>query len=285
MGWTTRWRGGGRATPPDPVTAEASAAARSRAAARSFADVGVPDLAEPVYARAMVLDVDRGHRRHSALVEVQPPGGEPYRAELRSGSDPGGFAGLVIRWHVPVLTDGAAPDTVILLEPPCGPDLPSVAPEMQTVRDARDLRTAALADRYRPPSAAELAAFLAPTATVVHPAWDAVCYRLGLLTTLEARAVVDGIRSDGNAWDRAEAELYSWGPSIPDDLRTRVGAFVSHLDDVAPHGRGIDRAPFWTFGVAALMRDLHPDEVDAQVFGTVMRPFVGVCGALPDRLA
>lgn len=252
----------------------------STIAESSFADVGVPDLADPLYALALVLHVDRG----TAIVEVQPPGREPFRAELRSGTDPEGFTGLVMRWHVPVIIDADDPTVVILLEPPCGPDLPLVPEDLQAVREARDLRTAALANRYPPPDAAELAQVREPTASAAHPAWDAVCYRLGLLTTLEAQAILDRLRGDGNAWDRAEAELYSWGPSIPDDVRKQVGLFLSHLHDVAPQGRGIDRGPFWTFGVVALMRDLSPDEVPAAVFERVMRPFVDVCGPLPRQL-
>lgn len=244
------------------------------------ADVGVPELAEPLYARALVL----GTGVRSAIVEVQAPGREPFRAELRSGTQPSGFSGLVLRWHVPVIIDAADPSGALLLEPPCGPDLPLVPDELQAVRDARDLRTSALAVRYPPPSAARLAATMAPTASAAHPAWDAVCFRLGLMTTAEARAVVDAIRADGNAWGRAETELYSYGPSIPDDLRKRVGTFIGHLVEVAPHGRDLDVAPFWTFGVAALMRDLHPGEADAAVFERVMRPFTGVCGPLPDQL-
>lgn len=246
----------------------------------SSADVGVPDLAEPVYARALVLRVEHD----AAIIEVQPPGRASFRAELHSGTDPGSFTGLVIRWHAPVIIDGSNPRRVILLEPPCGPDLPLIPDDLQTIRDARDLRTSALAARYPPPSAAELANLMAPTASAAHPAWDAVCYRLGLLTTLEAHAVLDRIRSDGNAWVRAEQQLYSWGPSVPDDLRQRVGLFLSHLYDVAPQGRGIDRGPFWTLGVAALMRDLSPGDVDVQVFERVMRPFIDVCGLLPDQL-
>ncbi|RDB49102.1 hypothetical protein [Tsukamurella tyrosinosolvens] len=246
----------------------------------SSADVGVPDLVEPVYARALVLHADLA----VATVEVQPPGRASFRVELRSGSDPGSFSGLVIRWHVPVIVDGEGARRVVLLEPPCGPDLPLVTDDLQAVRDARDLRTSALAARYPPPSAAGLANLMAPTASAAHPAWDAVCYRIGLLTTLEARAILDRIRSDGNAWERAVAELYSWGPNIPDDLRKQVGLYLSHLYDVAPQGRGIDSGPFWTLGVVALMRDLSPGDVDAQVFERVMRPFIEVCGTLPEQL-
>lgn len=264
MGWIDRLRGRERPSTGDAVSA----------------DVGVPDLAEPVYARALVLQVDHD----AAIIEVQPPGRASFRAELRSGTDPGSFTGLVIRWHAPVIIDGADPKRVILLEPPCGPDLPLVPDDLQAIRDARDLRTSALAARYPPPSAAELANLMAPTASAAHPAWDAVCYRLGLLTTPEAQAILDHIRRDGNAWVRAEAELYSWGPSIPDDLRKQVGAFLSHLHDVAPQGRGIDRGPFWTLGVAALMRDLAPNDVDARVFEQVMAQFVDVCGPLPEQL-
>lgn len=265
MGWMDRLLG--RGSPSLPLSA----------AGPSFADVGVPDLAAPLYASALVLHRDRG----TAIVEVQPPGWEPFRADLRSGSDPEGFTGLVMRWHVPVIIDANDPTAVILLEPPCGPDLPLVPEGLQTVREARDLRTAALANRYPPPDAAELVRLMEPTASAAHPAWDAVCYRIGLLTTLEAQAILDRLRGDGNAWDRAEAELYSWGPSIPDDVRTQVGSFLSHLYDVAPQGRGIDRGPFWTFGVVALMRDLSPDEVAPAVFERVMRPFIDVCGSLP----
>lgn len=266
MGWMDRLLGKGAPSPSAPDT--------------SSADVGVPDLAEPVYARALVLHVDHD----AAIVEVQPPGRAFFRAELRSGTDPGGFTGLVVRWHAPVIIDGADTRCVVLLEPPCGPDLPLVPDALQAIRDARDLRTSALAARYPPPSAAELANVMEPTASAAHPAWDAVCSRLGLLTTPEAQAVLDRIRSDGNAWVRAEAELYSWGPSVPDDLRKRVGLFLSHLHDVAPQGRGIDRGPFWTLGVAALMRDLAPGEVDARVFELVLGPFVDVCGPLPEQL-
>lgn len=247
-----------------------------------FADVGVPDLAAPLHARALVLH--RGSGAAEAIVEVQPPGREPFRAELRSGSDPGGFAGLVMRRHVPVIIDADDPTIVILLEPPCGPDLPLVPEDLQAVREARDLRTAGLMKRYPVPAPAELAMLMEPTASAVHPAWDAVCCRMGLLTTAEAQAVLDRLRGDGNAWDRAEAELYSWGPSVPDDLRKQVGSFLSHLYEVAPQGRGIVNAPFWTFGVAALMRDLSPGEVPAAVFERVMRPFVDVCGPLPRQL-
>ncbi|BDH59031.1 hypothetical protein [Tsukamurella sp. PLM1] len=264
MGWMDRLRGRQRPATDAPESA----------------DVGVPDLADPVHARALVLEVDGA----AATVEVQPPDRAAFRTELRSGTDPTGFSGLVVRWHVPALVDGADPRRVFLLEPPCGPDLPLVPDELQAIRDARDLRTSALAARYPPPSAAELAHLMAPTASAAHPAWDAVCYRLGLMTTLEAHAVLDGIRRDGNAWDRAEAHLYSWGPSIPDDLRTRVGAFLSHLYDVAPQGPGIKRQPFWTLGVAALMRDLSPGDVDATVFERVMRPLVEACGPLPEQL-
>lgn len=264
MGWIDRLRGRER-----PSTGDAASA-----------DVGVPDLAEPVYARALVLQVDHD----AAIIEVQPPGRASFRAELRSGTDPESFTGLVIRWHAPVIIDGADPKRVILLEPPCGPDLPLVPDDLQAIRDARDLRTSALAALYPPPSAAELANLMTPTASAAHPAWDAVCYRLGLLTTPEAQAILDHIRRDGNAWVRAEAELYSWGPSIPDDLRKQVGAILSHLHDVAPQGRGIDRGPFWTLGVAALMRDLAPNDVDARVFELVMGPFVDVCGPLPEQL-
>lgn len=100
----------------------------------------------------------------------------------------------------------------------------------------------------------------------------------------KARAVLDGIRSDGNAWDKAETHLYSCGPGIPDDLRNQVGANLMHLDQVAPRRLGIDLRPFWTLGVAALMRDLAPDEVDPRVFERVMCPFVEVCGPLPKQL-
>lgn len=265
MGWMDRFLGKG-ASSSGPDT--------------SSADVGVPDLAAPVYARALVLHVDRA----GATVEVQPPGRAPFREELRSGTDPGGFSGLVMRWHVPVIVDGEDARRVILLEPPCGPDLPRVPADLQAVRDARDVRTSALAARYPPPSAAALANLMAPTASAAHPAWDAVCYRIGLLTTLEAQAILDRIRSDGNAWERAVAELYSWGPNIPDDLRKEVGLYLSHLYDVAPQGRGIDRGPFWTLGVIALMRDLSPGEVNAQVFERVMCPFIEVCGTLPEQL-
>lgn len=267
MGWLDRLR--------RPVPAEAVAPETTL-----FADIAVPDLIAPLYARALVLERDGT----VVTVEVQPPGRESFRAELRSGTDPGSLSGLVIRWHVPVIIDASVPDTVLLLEPPCGPDLPLVPEGLQAIRDARDLRTSALATRYPPPSAAELAALLEPTASAVHPAWDAVCYRLGLLTTHEACAVLDGIRSDGNGWERAESVLYSWGPSIPDDLRKQVGAHLMHLDHVAPQGRDIDRQPFWTFGVAALMRDLSPSEVELKVFQRVMRPFVDVCGPLPEQL-
>lgn len=254
----------------------------SSTAGPSFADVGVPDLAAPLYARALVLHRDSG--AGDAIVEVQPPGRESFRSELYSGSDPGGFSGLVMRWHVPVIIDADDPTMVILLEPPCGPDLPLVPEDLQAVREARDLRTTALTTRYPVPAAAELAMLMEPTASAVHPAWDAVCYRMGLLTTAEAQAVLDRIRSDGNAWDRAETELYSWGPSVPDDLRMQVGLFLSHLYKVAPQGRGIERGPFWTFGVAALMQDLSQGEVPKTVFERVMRPFVEVCGPLPRQL-
>ena len=149
---------------------------------------------------------------------------------------------------------------MVLLEPPCGPDLPLVPDDLQAIRDARDLRTSALAGQYPPPSASELAKVMEPIASAAHPAWDALCYRLGLMTTLEAHAILDGIRRDGNSWEKAEAQLYSWGPSVPDDLRKQVGAFLLHLDHVAPQGPGIDPRPFWTLGVASLMRDLAPDE-------------------------
>lgn len=244
------------------------------------ADVGAPDLVEPLYARALVLESDRS----SAVVEVQPPGRASYRAELRSGTDPGSFTGLVMRWHVPVIVDAADPERVLLLEPPCGPDLPLVPADLQAIRDARNLRTSALAAQYPPPSAAELANLMEPTVSAAHPAWDAVCFRLGLLSTLEARAVLNGIRSDGNGWEQAEERLYSWGPRIPDDLRKQVGAFFLHLDHVAPQGPGIDLQPFWTLGVAALMRDLAADEVDTGVFERVMGPFVDVSGPLPEQL-
>lgn len=266
MGWMDRLLGKGAPSPNAPDT--------------SSADVGVPDLAEPVYARALVLQVDRG----AATIEVQPPGRASFRAELRSGTDPGGFTGLVARWHTPVIIDGADPRRVVLVEPPCGPDLPLVPDALQAIRDARDLRTSVLAAQYPPPSAAELANLREPNASAAHPAWDAVCYRLGLLTTLEARAVRDGIRRDGNAWDQAEVDLYSWGPRVPDDLRKQVGAFLLHLDHVAPQGSGIDLRPFWTLGVAVLMRDLAPGDVDARVFERVMGPFVDVCGPLPEQL-
>lgn len=252
----------------------------SPAAYAASADFGVPDLVDPVYARALVLQVDHD----AATVDVQPPGRASFRAELRSATDPGSFTGLVMRWHTPVIIDGADTRCVVLLEPPCGPDLSLVPDDLQAVRDARDLRTSALAARYPPPSAAELANLMAPTASAAHPVWDAVCYRIGLLTTIEAQAILDHIRSDGNAWERAVAELYSWGPSIPDDLRKQVGSFLSHLHDVAPQGPGIDRGPFWTLGVAALMRDLAPDDVEIRLFERVMGPFVNVCGTLPAQL-
>lgn len=246
----------------------------------SYADVGVPELVDPLYARALVLAVDRG----VAVVEVEPPGRDPYRAEVHSGTDPHGFTGMVIRWRVPVIVDAADPAAVHLLEAPCGPDLPLVPDEVTAIRAARDARTDLIAMRYPPPSPAALVALMAPTASAAHPAWDAVCYCLGLLTTGRALAILDGIRADGNSWERAEADLYAWGPGVADDARTRVGAFLNHLGDVAPQGRTLDLAPFWTFGVAALMRDLHPDEVDRAVFARVMAPFVDVCGDLPEEL-
>lgn len=61
-------------------------------------------------------------------------------------------------------------------------------------------------------------------------------------------------------------------------------AFLLHLDHVAPQGSGIDLRPFWTLGVAALMRDLEPGDVDTRVFKRVMGPFIEVCGPLPDQL-
>ncbi|MET7641131.1 hypothetical protein [Streptomyces sp. NPDC005438] len=266
MGWMDRLLG--RTPPPEPV------------AAPLYADVGVPDLVEPLYARALVLAVDRG----TATVDVQPPGRGSFRTELRSGTSPDSFRGLVPRWHVPVVLDASDPDTVVLLEPPCGPDLPLVPDDLQHVRDARDLRTSELTERYPPPSAARLSVLMEPTASAVHPAWDALCFRLGLLTTPEARTVLDRIRADGNAWQRAEEELYAWGPFLPDDPRKQVGTFFAHLDSVAPREPRIDSAPFWTFGVAALMRDFKPEETGLKVFERVMRPFVEVCGPLPEQL-
>lgn len=64
-----------------------------------------------------------------------------------------------------MIIDGADPKRVILLEPPCGPDLPLVPDDLQAIRDARDLRTSALAALYPPPSAAELANLMTPTAS------------------------------------------------------------------------------------------------------------------------
>lgn len=249
--------------------------------AKKFSDVGVPELTHPSYARALMLDTG-GDR--TATVEVQPPGQAPYRAELRSGTTPGSLAGLVIRWHWPVVYDAQQPDVVYALEPPCGPDLPLISAELQAVRDARDLRTTTLAEKYPPPSAAQLFVLMRPTASAVHPAWDAVCSRMGLMTTTEAQAVLDNIRADGNGWDRAQAHLYSWGPDVPDDLRLEFGKYISHLYYVAPQGRELDRKSFWTLGIAALMRGLKPSEVEPAVFERVMRPFTDACGPLPDSL-
>ena len=267
MGWVQRLLGRS-AAPAEPAPAEV------------FSDLGVPDLAEPVHARALVL----AEHRRTATVDVEPPGRETFRAELRSATPEGSFSGLVMRWHVPVLYAAQHPDVVHLVEPPCGPDLPLVPDELREVREVRDLRTAALLARYPLPSAAQLAVQMAPTASQVHPAWDAVCYRIGLMTTAEAQAVLDGIRADGNAWDRTVASLYSWGPDVPDDRRKLIGRYVAHLGHVAPQGREIEQGPFWTLGVATLMRDLSPSEVDTSVFERVMRPFVEVCGPLPDAL-
>ncbi|MFB6393307.1 hypothetical protein [Polymorphospora lycopeni] len=69
-----------------------------------------------------MLDLNRS----TAAVDVQSPGRDSFRAELRGGTEPGSFTGLVMRWHAPVIIDNADQSTVILLEPPCGPDLPLV---------------------------------------------------------------------------------------------------------------------------------------------------------------
>lgn len=245
------------------------------------ADIGVPDLVDPVYGRALILDV--GLRNSDATADIEVPGMQPYRVQLQGGASPGSFGGLVPGWGAPVLVDATDTERTILLEPPCGPDLPLVSDDLQQVRDARDLRTSALAEKYPPPSAAQIEERLRSTASAVHPYWDAVCWRIGLLTTAEARAVIDRIRSDGNSWDAAEAELYSCGQSIPNDLRTRIGECVSHLRDVAPAISSADVQLLWTFGVAALMHDLKRDEVDDDVYERVMHPFVEVCGPLPEE--
>lgn len=283
MGWLGRVF---RREPSGEEPAEAEPHGR-RADIRWDADIGVPELGEPVYARARVLESVLGDTvvtYHSIVTaDIEVPGSEPYRVRLRSGTDPDGLNGLVLGRHVPVIVDAADLERVIVIEPPCGPDLPLVPDDLQKIRDARDMRTAALAEKYPPPSAHQMELRLRPTASAAHPYWDAVCWRLGLLTTIEVREIIDRIRADGNAWDSATAELYSCGPLLPDDLRRRVGDYVMHVQRVAPAISYAEEQVLWTLGVAALMRDLGSDEVDDAVYERVMRPFVEVCGPLPEE--
>lgn len=246
-----------------------------------FCDVGVPDLADPAHARVKSLGMADGRRGDGGwVVDVLVPGRESVRGTIRSGTKPGGLGGLVIRFDVPAIVDLADPERILLLEPPCGPDLPLVEPDMQRVRDARDLRTSALGLRYPPPSTARLFSLMAPTASAVHPLWDAMRFRMGLMTTTEARAVLDGIRADGDDWSDAYARGNPAGYLLGSDFFVPQAECLSHLRNIAPGGGDIDEQPLMTIGLAVLLRELRPDLVDPQLFARLVRPFVDVCGPI-----
>ena len=243
-----------------------------------FCDVGVPELAEPEHVRLRVLDCNQ-----SLDVEIHAPGGAPYRGTTRSGTRPFSTSGLVVGFFAPGIIDRATPARILLLEPPCGPDLPLVGPEQQQVRDARDLRTAALLHRYPVPSTAKLFERMQPTASATHPLWDALRFRMGLMTTPEARAVLERIRADGNAWDEARTAVNPAWHFLGSDFFTPQADCLSQLARVAPGGRDIDEQPLMTIGLAVLLRELRPDAVDPEPFARLVQPFIDVCGQIDER--
>ncbi|QZY52393.1 hypothetical protein [Leucobacter tenebrionis] len=246
-----------------------------------FCDIGVPDLVEPEHVRIRVLGSATSRRYDGAfVVDVHAPGREPVRGEVRSGMKPSSLGGLVPGFFVPGIVDRANPSRILLVEPPCGPDLPLVDPKVQQNRDMRDLRTAALLHRYPPPSTARLFELMEPTASAAHPLWDAVRFRMGLMTGPEARAVLDRIRADGNAWDEAQVAVNPAWHLLGSDFFTPQAECLSHLGKVAPGGREIDEQPLMSIGLAVLLRELHREQVDPDAYARLVRPFVEVCGPI-----
>lgn len=254
-----------------------------RAGDGRYCDVGVLDLSEPEHVRLRVLGSAASRQYDGAfLVEVHAPGQEPRRAHIRSGTRPSSLGGLVHGFSVPGVHDRANPSRVLLLEPPCGPDLPMVDPKMRQHRDTRDLRTAELQRTYPAPSTAQLLELMRPTASATHPLWDAVRYRMGLMTSAEARAVLDRIRADGNAWDEALVLVNPGSRFVGSDMTSWQADCLSHIAKVAPGGREIDEQPLMSIGLAVLLRELHPEELDHGAYARLVRPFVDVCGEI-DR--
>ncbi|WP_353115161.1 hypothetical protein [Microbacterium sp.] len=217
------------------------------------------------------------------VVEVHAPGQEPRRAEIRSGTRPSSLGGLVHGFFVPGIRDRANPSRILLLEPPCGPDLPLVDPKMQRHRDARDLRTAELQHKYPPPTTAQLFELMRPTASATHPLWDALRYRMGLMTNPEARAVLNRIRADGNAWDESLVFVNPGHHFVGSNMTVEQADCLSHVAKVAPGGREIDEQPLMSIGLAVLLRELHPEEVDHGAYARLVQPFVEVCGSIHGR--
>ncbi|WP_087006610.1 hypothetical protein [Gulosibacter sp. 10] len=246
------------------------------------ADLGVPEFEQPEYVRLHVLgsDLDVQPFDSEFIVDVEAPGREPYRGRIRSGTTPSSLRGLVIDWRVPGLVDRADPEQIVVLEPPCGPDLPLVEPEVQANRDARDLRTAEILGRYPVPSAAQLHERMRPTAPATHPLWDAVCFRMGLLSSAEATAVLDRIRAEGDDWSRASRALHMSRPSFESNLFREQGKALAHLDDVAPFGKHFDEQPLMTIGMAVLQHELMPEQTHPAAYQRVIRPFTEVCGPI-----
>lgn len=258
-------------------------ARRERREDGRFCDVGVPEFVEAQYAKLLVLGLAESRRYNGAyLVEVQCPGREPYRATIRSGTNPSSIRSLVLGFHAPGLIDCAHPSRVALLEPPCGPNLPMVEPLVQKNRDARDLRTSELLLRYPPPATAQLFEMMRPTASAVHPLWDALRFRMGLMTTLEAEAVLDRIRGDGNAWQETLVTLNPGWHLPSSDFFTTQAECLGHLARVAPAGGAIDEQPLMSIGLAVLLRELRPEAVDMALFDRLVRPFVEVCGPIDE---
>jgi hypothetical protein len=246
-----------------------------------FCDVGVPDLSEPEPVQLHVLDFST-HKTYNDVidVEVRAPGDAPYAATLRSGTTPSSASGLVIGFEAPGRIARADRARILLLEPPGGHDLPTVDAALQAVRDARDLRTAELSHRYPAPSTAELFERMSPTASATHPLWDALRFRMSLMTTAEARAVLDRIRAHGTTWQELQIALNPAWELGDMDVFTVQARCLQHLSNVAPGGGSLDEQPLMSIGLGVLLRELRPHQVDPDLYAPFVQPFVDVCGEI-----
>ena len=100
------------------------------------------------------------------------------------------------------------------------------------------------------------------------------------MTSPEARAVLDQIRADGNAWNEALVRVNPGHHFVGSNISVEQADCLSHIAKIAPGGREIDEQPLMSIGLAVLLSELHPEEVDSTAYARLVRPFIVVCGQI-----